>query len=999
MKLRNAVILGIAATATFSSINEVFAHAEHDKARFVSTSGKDLGRCDNPLRPCETIAYAVTHANKGDRVLVSGGQYNFKNSDDVFLLTSELVPVLGGYNKFDHFLAQAPQHNPTLLTGIPEEFVQKLESKGFKILNDGIAQYGIQLTKKLEQHKSLQQSQPASACANGTAGNFSCDSIDLVAHMALNDFSGNPGSGNDIWGHVDLNTGTEYAIMGFGNGASVINLSDPENPSEVGFISGTRTTWRDIKVYQWFDDQALVWKAHAYVTSEGNDNVQIIDLSNLPDSISKIATDRASTSAHNVYISNVDYTTNAALNGLSPSLHLVGQNVGGGAFRSYHLDNPEKLGVEFNHSGSNRADYAHDASSMVVTDDRAQSSCQTSICTVLLDFNEDEMRLWNISEKTSPDELSSVTYTNAEYVHSGWWSEDKRYVYVHDELDEQRHGLNTIVRVFNVDDLQAPQLVNTWTGPTKSIDHNGFVRGNRYYMSNYQRGVTILDISDPVVPKEIGYFDTFPASDSNAFNGVWGVYPYLPSGLILASDINSGLYILRDKTHDQAQGTVSFTESESEVVPGDTAIVLVERPQGSGEVSVAYEVVDGNTEEGVDYQSISGRLTWASGDNASKELRVVTMDAGKNRQLQAFLKLHDPKGRVSLVSPSYHNIKFGENVPQPGAISFAQTTTTASEATQLHDVNVLREGGNAGVVKVEYQLVSGSAEVGVDVQQASGELIWQDGDSNAKTIIINLIEDQEVEGNETFSIKLSSVDGSTIGNNDEFAFTIADNDAANSAPVVSAGDNRDVNATETVTLVATATDPEGDDVSYEWLQISGESVSLTNADTNEASFVAPNESTTLTFSVTASDDKGASSSAEVAINVIAIANTAPVINDIANQQATSGATVTLNVTASDAENDDLSYSWQQTAGTQVSLSAVDEASTTFTAPATAQTLTFSILVTDSKGAQSTANTSVQISLLPDLSVEVEESKSKSSGSIGFISLALMLLGIRRKRLG
>ncbi|RYV02679.1 sodium:calcium exchanger [Shewanella sp. OPT22] len=867
MKLRNAVIFFIAATAAMAPLDRVLAHAEHDKARFVSTSGKNIGRCDNPLRPCETIAYAVKHANKGDRVLVSGGQYDFKNSEDVFLLTSDLVPVLGGYNKFDHFLAQAPQHNPTLLTGIPQAFVSGLESRGFKILNDGIAQYGVELSQKLEQNKALERSQPATECTNGTAGNFSCNNIDLVAHMALGDFSKLPSSGNDIWGHVDLNTGTEYAIMGFNNGTSVINLSDPENPAEVGFIGGTRTTWRDIKVYQWFDSEALRWKAHAYVTSEGADNVHIIDLSDLPDAISKVATDNASTSAHNVYISNVDYTTNSALTGLAPSLHLVGQNIGGGAFRSYHLTNPAALGAEFNHTGSTRSDYAHDASSMVVTDSRAQSSCQTSICTVLLDFNEDEMRLWNISEQAAPDELSNTTYTNAEYVHSGWWSEDKRYVFVHDELDEQRHGLNTTLRVFNVDNLQAPQLVKTWSGPTKAIDHNGFVRGNRYYMSNYQRGVTILDISDPSSPSELGYFDTFPASDGNAFNGVWGVYPYLPSGLILASDINSGLYVLRDKTHSQIQGSISFSESESRGNPGDTISISVQRPQGSGEVSVAYEVVDGNTELGIDYQPISGRLTWTSNDNAPKTIELVTLNADKDIERQAFVKLHDPRGGASIVSPTYHIVKFGENAPRPGTLAFEQTSVTFSENVQDASVNVLRSGGTSGTVKVNYHVASGTAEVGNDLEEISGELVWQDGDSDAKPIPIKLIDDSEVEDNETFTVQLTSADGSALAAN-ELVVTISDNDSVNKAPVVSAGDNRDVNASETVTLTATATDADGDSISYQWKQVSGTSVTLNNASTQEAQFVAPNQNGVLVFSVVATDANGESSEAEVSINVV-----------------------------------------------------------------------------------------------------------------------------------
>jgi choice-of-anchor B domain-containing protein len=87
-------------------------------------------------------------------------------------------------------------------------------------------------------------------------------------------------------------------------------------------------------------------------------------------------------------------------------------------------------------------------------------------------------------------------------------------VFIHDELDERDHGLNTTVRVMNVDNLKQPVIVKEWTGPTGAIDHNGYTRGNRYYISNYQRGTTILDITNPANPVEAGFFDSFPSSDS-----------------------------------------------------------------------------------------------------------------------------------------------------------------------------------------------------------------------------------------------------------------------------------------------------------------------------------------------------------------------------------------------------------------------------------------------------------------------------------------------------
>ena len=76
-------------------------------------------------------------------------------------------------------------------------------------------------------------------------------------------------------------------------------------------------------------------------------------------------------------------------------------------------------------------------------------------------------------------------------------------------------------------------------------------------MSNYRRGLTILDISNPAEPTEIAFFDTYPNSDSASFNGAWGVFPYLPSGKLLVSDIETGLFILREQNPARGGETVT----------------------------------------------------------------------------------------------------------------------------------------------------------------------------------------------------------------------------------------------------------------------------------------------------------------------------------------------------------------------------------------------------------------------------------------------------------
>ncbi|MDP2715033.1 choice-of-anchor B family protein [Rheinheimera sp.] len=846
----------------------VLAHAEHDKARFVATDGKDVGRCEQPLRPCQTIGYAVKQANKGDKVLVAAGHYQLTDEEQLFYLSSEIVPVLGGYSRFDHYQLQAPTLNRTTLSGVPSQLQATLEPRGFFSLRDGKARLSVGLQQRLVQHQSLSQSQPARSCVDGKAGNFSCSNIDLVAHMALADFSLQPSSASDIWGHVDLNSGTEYALIGLRNGTAVVSLADPQNPVEVGSIAGSSTTWRDIKVYQYFDTALRRWQAYAYVSSEGNDGIQIIDLTRLPNAVSLATTYSGVISSHNIFISGVDYSSNSQNSTAAPLLHLAGQNTQRGAVAALSLANPTALSPVWQQNAALAGDYSHDVAMMQIADARAISDCQFSPCQVLFDFNEQDIRLWDASVANAPAKLSQFSYDQASYVHSGWSSEDNRYLFVHDELDESSFSFNTTLRIYALDDLRNPVLQPVWRGPTAAIDHNGFVRGNRYYMSTYQRGLTVLDISNPAAPVEAGFFDTFLPSDGAAFNGMWGTYPYLPSGLILGSDINSGLYILADSSKTVAAGSLSFTSDAVSVAPGAVAQVIVQRPQGSGAVSVAYQTFSGSAVQGVDYEPATGRLSWGAADNSDKTLTLTTLDSGDAGRRTLFVRLYDVQGGATLATPAMITVAFGTEPARPGSLSLVQTSVQAVEGSSVQ-LDVQRLGGSDGAIAIDYILQSGSATVGDDVVDNRGRLSWADGDSSEKTITLALIDDSLEEEDESFSLQLVSVDGSEPGVNSSAQLTILD-DERNTAPVVSAGEDRQVNAGQSVTLTAIAEDAENDSIVYQWLQLSGAAVSLQNASSASVSFVAPAGSASLVLQVTATDSRDAGSSDDVAVAVVSV---------------------------------------------------------------------------------------------------------------------------------
>jgi choice-of-anchor B domain-containing protein len=856
----------------------VKAHADHDKARFVANNGEDLGTCGNRFRPCKTVTYAAQKANKGDTILVAQGQYAIKSEQDLLYFTGQIVPVLGGFNQVEQYQGQNPDTYLTTISGVPAGYVDQLSKQGFHVIRDtkGFSN-SLRQGKNLNvsQLQLMQQKQTNSTCIEGNAEGFSCNNMSLLAHIPLTDFPNNPSSASDIWGHVDLNTHKEYAIIGLRNGVTAVDVSIPTSPVIIGSISGLPTTWRDIKVYQYFDTSSLRWRAYAYSTSEADESLTFIDLNDLENGISLVKRQSTYSSAHNIYISNVDYGLNIALAGQEPIVHILGSNSFGGSFRSYALTDPETLDSTYTNSSGIRSDYTHDATSLTINDARAQIDCvqaKNDNCLVILDFNEDSLRVWDHTDKTQAIELGSSSYPNVEYTHSGWYSEDKQYVIVHDELDEQRHNLNTTLNIFDISSLSTPTLVGTWSGPTRATDHNGFVRGNRYYMSNYERGVTVLDITDPANPLEVGFFDTYPVSDNASFNGAWGVYPFLPSGNILVSDINSGLYILEDQTLNSDAGNIAFVTDQLNVDEGQSITLSVSKT-GNSASTVSFEVLPGSANL-EDFVLTSGELQWANNDTQSQNIVLQTHDDTLDEITESlFIRLFDPKNGATLVNPSIATLQIIDALNQ-GQIVFATNEITLKETDGTAQIPVTRQGGSDGTISVSYLASSNTAVLGVDASDTNGTLEWLDGDSADKFITLSLINDNEIEPQESLVFTLNASESNVLGNQSTLNVMIRD-DESNLAPSAMAGDNSDVNTRQSVTLTGSGSDPEEQPLSYQWQQIAGTNVTINNADSPQASFTAPNTAGTIEFSLTITDDFGLTSTDNVSVRVIAPVQATP----------------------------------------------------------------------------------------------------------------------------
>jgi choice-of-anchor B domain-containing protein len=363
------------------------------------------------------------------------------------------------------------------------------------------------------------------ACDNGFAGAYPCSGYDLLGRLSLNDMSA--ASANDVWGWVDVTTDKEYALIGLDNGTAFVDITDTENIEYLGKLPGSLSIWRDIKVYQ----------DHAFMVSEGGGGIQIFNLTTLRNSVAQ------STFSTDAQYSRFSTSHNLIINEDSGFAYAVGtarDDIYNGGVHFIDVQDPQNPIAA---GGYGASGYTHDAQVVSYNGPDADYAGRE----IFIGANENQMAVIDVTDKQNPTNISSIQYSNLGYTHQGWFTEDQRYFILGDELDEINFGFNSRTLVFDVSDLDNPVLHTTYVGATAAIDHNGYVKGDEFFLANYTAGVRMLDISgiDGGTISEAGYFDSYPPNNNAGFDGVWSVYPFLPSGKIIVSDINSGLFIIQ----------------------------------------------------------------------------------------------------------------------------------------------------------------------------------------------------------------------------------------------------------------------------------------------------------------------------------------------------------------------------------------------------------------------------------------------------------------------
>ncbi len=322
---------------------------------------------------------------------------------------------------------------------------------------------------------------------------------------------------NEVWGITQ--NGKEYAVIGSSKGTHFIDVST-QNATEVAFLEGTNQQNNVIhRDYHSFNNYLYI------VADEGSDiTLQIVDFSTLPDSVVTVLDgidlggNNTINKSHNIFID----TASARLYSASNKLKI------------YSLQNPEFP------TFINEIDFPESVHDMFVHNDTAYVNVGNSglyiyDCTTLTD--EYDLPLQEI-----PLIGLLTDYPQAGYNHAGWLNPETNLYVMADET----HGSK--LKLINTSDLNNLEVESTFYSGVDSIHsiaHNVIIQENKVFASYYHDGIYVFNVSNPANPTILGFYDTSTQPNANNFKGCWGVYSLLPSGKILASDMDNGLFVLK----------------------------------------------------------------------------------------------------------------------------------------------------------------------------------------------------------------------------------------------------------------------------------------------------------------------------------------------------------------------------------------------------------------------------------------------------------------------
>ncbi len=311
-----------------------------------------------------------------------------------------------------------------------------------------------------------------------------------------------------IWGYTAPNN-REYAILGCWNGTQFVDITDSSNIREVYFLPGLGSCCREMKTFSHY----------AYIVGDGAPSgLQVADLQYLPDSVHLVNT-----------FFMTGFTKGHTIQQSGPYLYINAgdYNIGGLFILDLTTDpvHPVKRG---------------EWESQVVHD-----------CRVINDT------IWACNIYNPPGTISVIDARNKDSLRTiAQWenlpqpgphniaiSDDRHYAFVGDEIG----GNPRLLKIWDIRNLGNVIKLAEWqpTNITTSIIHNVELFGNYLFAAHYTAGVRVINVSNPANPVESAWYDTYPPDNGFTYDGAWGVYVFPGSHKIIASDRETGLYVLR----------------------------------------------------------------------------------------------------------------------------------------------------------------------------------------------------------------------------------------------------------------------------------------------------------------------------------------------------------------------------------------------------------------------------------------------------------------------
>lgn len=332
-------------------------------------------------------------------------------------------------------------------------------------------------------------------------GQFSIDSLSHIDYQTLHG-----ANLNDVWGYTD-ELGNEYAIVGTSKGTSIVDITNGAQPQEIFWLAGSTSIWRD----------PCVFGNYAYVTTEAEDGLLIIDLSPLPQSTNLPTAVYTGPSANPWQSAHTCFTSESGY------AYIFGANRGEGGVIILDLNpnpmQPVEVGVfdiSYVHDGFERNDTLYTGH-----------------------IYEGYFSIIDVSDHSNPVLLATHPTPNL-FTHNIWPSADGSVVYTTDEISGAfiaAYDISNLQQIKEIDRVQSAQ-------GTAVIPHNVHVNGSYLVTSYYSDGIVVHDAHDPANLIKLGSYDTYPGQ-TPGFDGCWGVYPFFASNKAVAADITEGLFVLQ----------------------------------------------------------------------------------------------------------------------------------------------------------------------------------------------------------------------------------------------------------------------------------------------------------------------------------------------------------------------------------------------------------------------------------------------------------------------